>query len=139
LRYRGVFTCESVGQLVGLLGRVIGPTQGLYLHTEQHNTEKRRHTSMPRASFEPAISTSERPKTVLASDRSAIETGYEIEIRDIISAPKCEDQKVAYEVRCFRKKIVFHATCFFQRFHHKFLCSVADIHSIVPEVDNNLF
>jgi hypothetical protein len=30
---------------------------------------------MPRAEFEPAISTFERPKTVLASDRSAIETG----------------------------------------------------------------
>jgi hypothetical protein len=62
-------------QLVGLLGRVIGPTQGLYLHTEQHNTEKRRHTSIPRAEYEPAISTFERPKTVLASGRSAIKTG----------------------------------------------------------------
>jgi hypothetical protein len=62
-------------QLVGLLGRVIGPTQGLYLHIEQHNTEKRRYTSMPRAGFEPAISTFERPKTVLGSDRSAIQTG----------------------------------------------------------------
>jgi hypothetical protein len=30
---------------------------------------------MFRAGFEPAISTSERPKTILASDRSAIETG----------------------------------------------------------------
>jgi hypothetical protein len=29
---------------------------------------------MPRAGFEPAISTFERPKTVLASERSAIET-----------------------------------------------------------------
>jgi hypothetical protein len=54
---------------------VIGPTQGLYLHTGQQNTEKRRHTSIPRAGFEPAISTSERLKTVLASDRSTIETG----------------------------------------------------------------
>jgi len=56
-------------QLVGLLGRVIG----LYLHTGQHNTEKHRHKSMPRARFEPAISTFERPTTVLASDRSVIE------------------------------------------------------------------
>jgi hypothetical protein len=46
LRCRGVFTCESMRQLVGLLGLVIGPTQGLYLHTGQHNREKRRHTSM---------------------------------------------------------------------------------------------
>jgi hypothetical protein len=43
------------GQLVGLLGRVIGPTQGLYLHTGQHNTEKRGHTSMPRVGFEPSV------------------------------------------------------------------------------------
>jgi hypothetical protein len=76
LRCQGVFTCESIRQLVGLLGGVICPTQGLYLHTGQHNTEKRRHTSMPRAGFQPAISTFERPKTVLASDRSDIETGY---------------------------------------------------------------
>jgi hypothetical protein len=33
---------------------------------------------MPRAGFEPAISTFERPKTVLASDRSAVETGYRL-------------------------------------------------------------
>jgi hypothetical protein len=33
-----------LGQLVGLLGRGIGPTQDLYLHTGQHNTEKCRHT-----------------------------------------------------------------------------------------------
>jgi hypothetical protein len=71
----GFFTCESIRQLVGLLGRVIGLMQGLYLHTGQHNTEKRRQTSMSGAGFEPAISTFERPKTVLVSDRSAIETG----------------------------------------------------------------
>jgi hypothetical protein len=63
------------GQLVGLLGRGIGPTQGLYLHTGQHNTEKRRRTSMPRMGFEPKIPVLERPKTVRASERSAIGTG----------------------------------------------------------------
>jgi len=42
--------------LVGLLGWGISPMQGLYLHTGQHNTETRRHTSMLRAGFEPAIS-----------------------------------------------------------------------------------
>jgi hypothetical protein len=31
-------------------------TKGLYRNTGQHNTETRRHTSMPRAVFEPAIS-----------------------------------------------------------------------------------
>jgi hypothetical protein len=71
----GSLLCESIRQLVGLLGRVIGLTQGLYLHTGQHNTEKRRHTSMPRTGFETAISILERPKTVFASDRSAIEIG----------------------------------------------------------------
>jgi len=28
------------GQLVGLFGQGIGPMQGVYLHTGQHNTEK---------------------------------------------------------------------------------------------------
>jgi len=28
------FTCESIRQLVGLLGRVTGLMQGLYLHTQ---------------------------------------------------------------------------------------------------------
>jgi hypothetical protein len=42
--------------LVGLLGWWISPTQGLYRHTGQHNTETRRRTFMPRAGFEPAIS-----------------------------------------------------------------------------------
>jgi hypothetical protein len=36
-------TYESIGQLVGLLGQGICPTQGLYLHTGQQNTEKRAH------------------------------------------------------------------------------------------------
>jgi hypothetical protein len=42
--------------------------------TGQHNTETRGHTSMPRAGFETAISMFERQKTVLASDRAAVET-----------------------------------------------------------------
>jgi hypothetical protein len=63
------------GHLVGLLGCGISPTQGLYLH-KSHNTEKRRHTSMPRAGFEPVIPVFERPKTVRALDRAAIGTGH---------------------------------------------------------------
>jgi hypothetical protein len=57
------------GQLVRLLGRGIGQMQGLYLHTGQHNKEKRGHTSMPRMGFEPTIPVFERPKAVRASDR----------------------------------------------------------------------
>jgi hypothetical protein len=41
--------------LVGLLGWGISPTQGLNRNTGQHKTETRRHTSMPREEFEPAI------------------------------------------------------------------------------------
>jgi hypothetical protein len=67
---------ETIGQLVELLGRGIGPTQGLYLHIGQHNTEKRGHTTMPRVEFEPTIPEFERPKTVRASDRSSIGTGF---------------------------------------------------------------
>jgi len=44
-------------------------------HTEQHNTEKRGHTSMPRAEFEPAISLFEGLKTVRTLDRAVIGTG----------------------------------------------------------------
>jgi hypothetical protein len=69
-------------QLVGLLRQVIGPMQGLYLHTGQYNTEKRRHTSMPRAGFEPVIWTFEQSKTVLASDCSVIETGWSYSYAD---------------------------------------------------------
>jgi hypothetical protein len=66
----------SIRHLVGLLGWGISPAQGLYLQrTTQHNKERRRQTSMPRAGFEAAIPMLERPKTVLALDRSAIETG----------------------------------------------------------------
>jgi hypothetical protein len=67
--------------LVGLLGRGISPAPRPVvwcLHTGQHNTEKRRHISMPRAGFGPAIPMFERPKTVLALDRATIEIGSEV-------------------------------------------------------------
>jgi hypothetical protein len=70
-------------QLVRLLGREIGPTQGLYLHTGQHNTEKHGNTSMPRVGFETTIPVFERPKTVRALDREAIGTGNIIELNNI--------------------------------------------------------
>jgi len=49
----------------------------------QHNTEKRRHTSMPRAGLETAISISERPKTVLASDARLFSLAF-IKLRSVI-------------------------------------------------------
>jgi hypothetical protein len=60
---------ESLGQLVGLLGRGIGPTQGLYLHTGRHNTQKkkRRHAPIPLVGFETTIPIFEQPKTVRVS------------------------------------------------------------------------
>jgi hypothetical protein len=76
-----IFTYGSLRHLVGLLGRGISPAPRPLSTQDNTNTEKRRHTSMPRAEFEPAISTFERPKTVLALDRAAIETGvYQIYI-----------------------------------------------------------
>jgi hypothetical protein len=54
-------------------------------YTGQHNTERRRHTSVPRAGFEPAIPMFEWPKTVLDLDRAAIEPGKtQIELINIL-------------------------------------------------------
>jgi hypothetical protein len=52
---------------VGLLGRVISPSQGRYLAQTQ--------TSMPRVEFEPTIPAFERTKTVHALDRAATVIG----------------------------------------------------------------
>jgi hypothetical protein len=76
LAYSDSETYESIsGHLVGVLGRGIGPSQGLCLHTGQHNTEKCRHTSMPRAGFEPMIQVLECSEIVCALDRVTIGTG----------------------------------------------------------------
>jgi hypothetical protein len=51
------------------------------LPTQDNTMQKKRgHTSMPRTIFEPAIPMFERPKTVRASDRSAIGTGEIVNI-----------------------------------------------------------
>jgi hypothetical protein len=66
-------------QTVGLLGRVISPSQGLYLNTGQHKHRKNTytyHTSMPCVGFEPTIPASERAKAVHSLDRSATVTGF---------------------------------------------------------------
>jgi len=44
-------------------------------YTGKHNTEKRGHTSMPRAGFKPTIPLFERSKAVRALDRAVIQTG----------------------------------------------------------------
>jgi hypothetical protein len=51
-------------QTVGLLGRVICPSQGRYLHTGQHKQNKRAQTSMPWVGFETTISAFERMETI---------------------------------------------------------------------------
>jgi hypothetical protein len=46
---------------VGLLGRVISPSQGLYLHRTTQHRKRRVQTSMPWAGFEPTIAATNRP------------------------------------------------------------------------------
>jgi hypothetical protein len=61
-------------QTVGLLGRVISPSQGRYLHTGQHKHRINAYThqtSMPWMGFEPTIPASELAKKVHALDRAA--------------------------------------------------------------------
>jgi hypothetical protein len=71
----GITFMNLFEHLVGLFGLVISKD---CTYTGQHNTEKRGHTSMPRMGFEPMIPVFERSKTVLASDRTAIGTGFKI-------------------------------------------------------------
>jgi hypothetical protein len=82
-------------QSVGLLGRVIGPSQGLYLNTGQHKHRKTRarahthththththihQTSIPYVGFEPTITATKRAKRVHALDLSATVTGVKID------------------------------------------------------------
>jgi hypothetical protein len=65
-------------QTVGLLGRVISPSQGRYLDTGQHKhriNSYTHETSMFWVGFEPTIPASERAKIVHALDRAAAVTG----------------------------------------------------------------
>jgi FAD synthase len=70
-------------QTVGLLGRVISPSQGLYLYTGQHKHRKtHKHINiLASVGFEPTITASERAKTVHALDRSATVTGMSLPYR----------------------------------------------------------
>jgi hypothetical protein len=62
-------------QFVRLLVWGIRPSQGRYLHTEQHTQNKRTQTSMPEVGFEPTTPVFERAKTVHASDGGATVIG----------------------------------------------------------------
>jgi hypothetical protein len=55
-------------QSVGLLGRRISPSQGRYLHTEQHKHRINAHRHVSRVGFEPTIPVIEQAKTVHALD-----------------------------------------------------------------------
>jgi hypothetical protein len=78
LRCRGCFFILIILQTVGLLGRVISPSQGLYPNTGQHKHRINTHTYqtfMPCVGFEPTIPAPERVKVVHALDRWATMTG----------------------------------------------------------------
>jgi hypothetical protein len=78
LRCRGCFFILIILHRVGLLGRMMGSSQGLYLNTGQHKQRINTytyHTSMPCVGFEPMIPDSERAKTVHALGRSATVIG----------------------------------------------------------------
>jgi hypothetical protein len=73
VQFRNHFT-----QTVGLLGRVIRPSRGLYLNTGQHKHRINAYThrtSMLWVGFEPTIPASERAKAVHTLDRAATVTG----------------------------------------------------------------
>jgi FAD synthase len=59
---------------VGLLGRVISPSQGRYVIQTQN---KHQQTSIPLVGFEPTIPEFERAKAVHALDRAATVIGNE--------------------------------------------------------------
>jgi hypothetical protein len=63
----------SYRQPVGLLGRGISPSQGLYLHTKQHKhrINAHRYPSIPGVGFDPTIRAFELAKTIHAWDRVA--------------------------------------------------------------------
>jgi hypothetical protein len=78
LQCRGCFFILIILQMVGLLGRVISSSQGLYLNIGQHKHRINSYTHqpfIPCVGFEPTISASERAKTVHALDRSVTVTG----------------------------------------------------------------
>jgi hypothetical protein len=72
-----IFSFIIILQTVGLLGRMISSSQGLYLNKGQHKHRIKRYeyrTSMPCVVFEPMIPASQRTKTTHALDRPATVT-----------------------------------------------------------------
>jgi hypothetical protein len=61
--------------VLGHPGRGISPSQGRYLHTEQHNHRMNAHTSRPWVGFESTAPVFERTKTVQAFDHAATVMG----------------------------------------------------------------
>jgi hypothetical protein len=61
---------------VGLIGLGISPSQGRYLHTEQHKQNKLTETFIPWVGFEPTIPAFELAKTVHSLDRAATAIGW---------------------------------------------------------------
>jgi hypothetical protein len=79
---------DLLTQSVGLFGRVISASQGLYLNRGQHKQNKHTQTSMPRVGFGPTIPVFERAKTVHALDRAATVIGcLAFQVRILIRAP----------------------------------------------------
>jgi hypothetical protein len=70
-------------QSVGLLGREIRPSQGRYLHVEQHKQNKRTQTSMPRVGFKTTIPVFEGAKTVHALGHAATVIGNQLELLSV--------------------------------------------------------
>jgi hypothetical protein len=70
------FSFLTYTQLVRLLGRVISPSQGHYLHTQKHKHRMNSQTSMPQMAFEHTIPVFEWAKTVHALDREGTVIGF---------------------------------------------------------------
>jgi hypothetical protein len=82
-----IFSFMIISQTVGLLGRVISLSKGLYLNTGQHKYRINTYTyqtSMPCVGFEPTIPASERAKTVHALHCSATVTGLTMNVLEYL-------------------------------------------------------
>jgi hypothetical protein len=86
------FSFMIILQTVGLLGRVISSSKGLYLNTGQHKHRINTYThqtSMLCVGFESTIPASERAKTVHALDRSDTVTGKILSYLHIFQVSFC--------------------------------------------------
>jgi hypothetical protein len=102
-------------QTVGLLVRVISPSQGLYLNTGQHKHRINTYThqtSMPCVGLEPTIPVFNRAKRVHVLDRSATVTGVKFWMPEPIFM-KFGVRTIVYE------RI---STAYFINPSHQFLC-----------------